>query len=87
LGAAPSQLLVLLSKDFIKLITLAAVLAIPVTWLIMNKWLNSFAYHININWWLLLIPVFAILLIAVLVISYQTIKVAITNPVKSLKSE
>jgi putative ABC transport system permease protein len=87
LGAALSQLLVLLGKDFIKLIALAAVLAIPVTWLVMNKWLNSYAYHIAINWWLLLMPVFAILLIAVVVISYQTIKVAISNPVKSLKSE
>lgn len=87
LGAAISQLLILLGKDFIKLIALAAVLAIPVTWLIMNKWLTSYAYHISINWWLLLMPVFAILLISVLVISYQTIKVAVTNPVKSLKSE
>ena len=87
LGAAISQLLILLGKDFIKLIALAAVLAIPVTWLVMNKWLTSYAYHISINWWLLLMPVFAILLISVLVISYQTIKVAVTNPVKSLKSE
>jgi putative ABC transport system permease protein len=87
LGAAVQQLLILLAKDFIKLIALAAVLAIPVTWLIMNKWLTSYAYHINISWWLLTVPVFAILLIAVLVISYQTIKVALSNPVKSLKSE
>ncbi|HEY4198381.1 MAG TPA: FtsX-like permease family protein, partial [Mucilaginibacter sp.] len=87
LGAALSQLLILLGKDFIKLIALAAILAIPITWLVMNKWLNSYAYHIAINWWLLLMPVLAILLIAVLVISYQTIKVAISNPVKSLKSE
>ncbi|SHN13974.1 ABC transporter permease [Mucilaginibacter sp. OK098] len=87
LGAALSQLLVLLAKDFVKLIALAAVLAIPITWLIMNKWLSSYAYHININWWLLVSPVFVILLISILVISYQTIKVAVTNPVKSLKSE
>jgi putative ABC transport system permease protein len=87
LGAAISQLLVLLGKDFVKLIALAAILAIPITWLIMSKWLNSYAYHITINWWLLLMPVFAILMIAILVISYQTIKVAVTNPVKSLKSE
>ena len=87
LGAALSQLLVLLAKDFVKLIALAAVLAIPITWLVMNKWLSSYAYHININWWLLVLPVFVILLISILVISYQTIKVAVTNPVKSLKSE
>jgi putative ABC transport system permease protein len=87
LGAALSQLLVLLAKDFVKLICLAAILAVPVTLLIMNKWLTSYAYHITISWWLLLMPVFAILMIAILVISYQTIKVAVTNPVKSLKSE
>jgi len=87
LGAALNQLLVLLAKDFVKLIALAAVLAIPITWLIMNKWLSTYAYHINISWWLLVSPVFVILLISVLVISYQTIKVALTNPVKSLKSE
>ena len=87
LGAALNQLLVLLAKDFVKLIAFAAVLAIPITWFIMNKWLSSYAYHISINWWLLVSPVFVILLISVLVISYQTIKVAVTNPVKSLKSE
>jgi putative ABC transport system permease protein len=87
LGAALSQLLVLLAKDFLKLIALAAVLAIPITWLIMNKWLSSYAYHIDMNLWLLILPVFMILLISVLVISAQTIRVAVTNPVKSLKSE
>jgi len=87
LGAALSQLLVLLARDFMKLIALAAIIAIPITWLIMNKWLNGYAYHINISLWLLLLPVFAILAIAVTVISYQTIKVAISNPVESLRSE
>jgi putative ABC transport system permease protein len=87
LGAALSQLLVLLARDFMKLIALAAIIATPITWLIMNKWLNGYAYHININAWLLLLPVFAILAIAVIVISYQTIKVAIGNPVESLRSE
>ncbi|MDO3641147.1 ABC transporter permease [Mucilaginibacter sp. L3T2-6] len=87
LGAALSQLMVLLAKDFIKLVAIAAMIAIPVTLIIMNKWLTSYAYHISVNWWLLASPVFAILLIALLVISYQTIKVAATNPVKSLKSE
>ncbi len=87
LGAAINQILVLLAKDFVKLVGIASVLAIPVTWLIMNKWLTSYAYHITINWWLLTLPVFVILVIAIVVISYQTIKVAVTNPVKSLKSE
>ena len=87
LGAALSQLLVLLAKDFVKLIALAAILAMPLTWFIMNKWLAGYAYHISIDGWLLVSPVLAILLIAVLVISYQTIRVAVSNPVKSLKSE
>ncbi|ASU33718.1 ABC transporter permease [Mucilaginibacter xinganensis] len=87
LGAAVNRLIILLVKDFVKLIAIAAILAIPATWLIMNKWLTLYAYHININWWLLVTPVFMILLISILVISYQTIKVAVTNPVKSLKSE
>ncbi|MCR8559783.1 ABC transporter permease [Mucilaginibacter sp. BJC16-A38] len=87
LGAALNQLLVLLAKDFVKLIAIAAVLAIPITLLVMNKWLATYAYHISINWWLLVSPVFVILLISILVIGYQTIKVAVTNPVKSLKSE
>jgi putative ABC transport system permease protein len=87
LGAAVNQLLILLAKDFVKLIALAALIAIPITWLLMNNWLKLYAYHIAINWWLLLLPVVLILCIAVIVISYQTVKVAISNPVKSLKSE
>ena len=87
LGAALNQLLVLLARDFVKLIAIAAVLAIPVTWFIMTKWLNGYAYHISIDLWALLLPVFAILLISLLVISYHTIKAAVTNPAKSLRSE
>lgn len=87
LGAALRQILMLLAKDFVKLIALAAILAIPLTWLIMSKWLTSYAYHISISWWLLTLPVLTILIISIIVISYQTIKVALANPVKSLKSE
>ncbi|MES2274911.1 MAG: ABC transporter permease [Bacteroidota bacterium] len=87
LGAVVQQLLFLLARDFVKLVALAAVLAIPITWYIMVNWLNSYAYHISINWWLLVVPVLVILLISMAVISYQTIKVAVTNPVNSLKNE
>ncbi|HEY2581064.1 MAG TPA: ABC transporter permease [Mucilaginibacter sp.] len=87
LGAAITQLLVLLAKDFVKLVALAAILAIPITWFIMNGWLKSYAYHISIAWWLLTMPVLVILLISMAVISYQTIKVALGNPVNSLRSE
>jgi len=87
LGAAFENLLVLLSKGFVKLIAIAALLAIPITLLIMNKWLNTYAYHIHIEWWLMLIPIALILLISISVISYQVIRVALTKPVKSLRSE
>jgi putative ABC transport system permease protein len=87
LGAAIENLLVLLSKGFLKLVTLAALLAIPITLLVMNKWLNTYAYHIHIQWWLMLIPIALILLISISVIGYQVIRVALTKPVKSLRSE
>lgn len=87
LGAALNQLLVLLAKDFVKLVMIAALIAIPITWLVMNKWLAFYAYHISINWWLLALPVVIIMAISVTVISYQTIKVAVSNPVDSLKNE
>jgi putative ABC transport system permease protein len=87
LGAAVSQLLVLLVKDFVKLIVIASVIAIPLAILLMQKWLATYAYHVAISGWLLIMPVCAILLIGVLVISYQTIKVAVSKPVKSLRSE
>ena len=87
LGAAISQLLVLLAKDFVKLVAIAAVIAVPITLLIMNKWLATYAFHVAISWWILTIPVFTILLISLLVISYQTVKAALSNPVNSLKSE
>ncbi len=87
LGAALDQLLVLLAKDFVKLVAIAAVLAIPITWLVMNKWLAFYAYHIDISWWLLALPVVIIIAISITVISYQTVKVAVSNPVNSLKNE
>jgi putative ABC transport system permease protein len=87
LGAAFAQLMVLLAKDFVKLIALAAVIAVPITLMVMNKWLAGYAYHISINWWVLLLPVAVIIFISLAVISYQTIKVALNNPVNSLKNE
>jgi putative ABC transport system permease protein len=59
----------------------------PLTLLIMNKWLATYAFHVAINWWVLILPVIAIVFISLLVVSYQTLKAAFSNPVKSLKSE
>jgi putative ABC transport system permease protein len=87
LGAALSQLLTLLAKDFVELVLVAGLIAIPLTLMIMNKWLATYAYHVAVSWWIMLLPVVAMVMISLIVISYQTIKAAMSNPVNSLKNE
>ena len=87
LGASVPSLLFLLSKEFLLLVGIAFVMAIPVTWLAMNSWLHDFAYRINIQWWIFLIAGIIALLIAVITISVQSVKAALANPVRSLRSE
>ncbi len=87
LGASVSNIVLLLSKDFIRLIIIAFVIASPVAWLVMNKWLQDFAYRINIEWWVFAIAGMLSILIALATISFQAIKAAIANPVKSLRTE
>ncbi|MGN6298446.1 MAG: ABC transporter permease [Ginsengibacter sp.] len=87
LGASVSSIVALLSKDFLKLVALAVLIASPLAWFAMNKWLQSFAYRIHINWTIFAITALAALLIASITISFQAIKAAIANPVKSLRSE
>jgi putative ABC transport system permease protein len=87
LGASVSSVTMLLSKDFIKLVCIAVVIAIPVAWFVMNKWLQDFAYRINIEWWMFALAGLLALIIALLTISFQSIKAAIANPVKSLRTE
>jgi len=87
LGAALSQLLMLLAKDFVKLVIVAGFIAIPLTLLIMDKWLATYAFHIAVNWWIMVMPIVAMVSISLIVISYQTAKAALSNPVNSLKSE
>ncbi len=87
LGASVAGLTALLSKDFMKLILIAVVIASPVAWYFMNGWLKNFAYQVTIEWWVFAITGFMALLIALLTVSYQAIKAALTNPVKSLKTE
>ena len=77
----------LISKDFLKLVIIAIVIAVPVAWWAMNKWLDGFAYRINISWWVFAIAGILALLIAFATISFQAIKAAIANPVKSLRTE
>ena len=87
LGASVSGITVMLSKDFLKLVIIAAVISFPVGWYIMNKWLDDFAYRININWSVFVLAGTAALLVALVTVSFQAIKAAIANPVKSLRTE
>jgi putative ABC transport system permease protein len=87
LGASVQGILVLLSLDFLKLILIAFLFAIPAGWFIMNLWLQDYAYRINIAWWVFAVAGCVALLIAVVTISTQAIKAAVANPVKSLRSE
>ena len=87
LGAAVSRIVILLSKEFIILIAIAFVVAVPVSYYYINKWLQDFAYRINIQWWVFLLAAIAALLVALLTVSYQAIRAATANPVKSLRTE
>jgi putative ABC transport system permease protein len=87
LGASVTGIVRMLSKDFLKLVLIAALIAFPVAWWFMHRWLQDYAYRINIGWWVFLIAGVAALLIALLTISFQSIKAAIANPVKSLRTE
>lgn len=87
LGASAVSVFTLLSKDFLKLVLVAICIASPVAWWVMNKWLAGFAYRIDIEWWVFLLTGAVSLLIALLTVSYQSVKAALTNPIKSLRSE
>ncbi len=87
LGASVSHLAGMLSRDFLKLVLIAAVIAFPVAWWAMHSWLQDFAYRISISWWVFAIAAFVALLIALLTVSFQAIKAAIANPVKNLRTE
>jgi putative ABC transport system permease protein len=87
LGASVGSVVQLISKDFLKLVIIATVIATPLAYWSMNKWLEDFAYRINISWWMFAVAVIVIMLIALITISFQSIKAAISNPVKSLRTE
>ncbi|MBS1921294.1 MAG: ABC transporter permease [Bacteroidetes bacterium] len=87
LGASISTIVGLLSKDFIKLVIIAALVAFPVAWYAMHQWLQGFAYRITISWWIFIAAGMIALLIALATVSFQAIKAAMTNPVKSLRTE
>ncbi|GAB4032967.1 ABC transporter permease [Spirosoma jeollabukense] len=87
LGATTTHIVGLFSIDFVKLVLIALVLASPIAWYVMNKWLAGFPYKINISWWMFALSGVLAVSIALLTVSFQSIKAALTNPVKSLRSE
>jgi len=87
LGASISQIATMMSKDFLKLVIVAAIIAFPVAWYAMHHWLQDFAYRINIAWWVFLLAGIAAAIIALLTIGFQAIKAGMANPVKSLRTE
>jgi putative ABC transport system permease protein len=87
LGATVSHITAMLSKDFLKLVGIAALIAFPLAWWAMHSWLQDFAYRTTIPWWVYLMAGVLAALIAVVTVSFQTIKAAIMNPIKSLRTE
>jgi putative ABC transport system permease protein len=87
LGASAANIVLLLSKDFIRLVVIAFVIASPLAWFIMHRWLQDFAYRINISWWVFAVAGLLAMIIALATISFQAIKAAVSNPVRSLRAE
>ncbi len=87
LGASVSGITALLSKDFLKLVAIACLIAFPIAWRMMYNWLQGYEYRINISWWIFFIAGFMAMLIALSTVSFQAVKAALMNPVRSLKGE
>ena len=87
LGASIANILRLLSADFMRLVVVALVIAIPVAWLAMHQWLEGFAYRVPIHWWMFALAAAIAVLIALITVSLQAVKAAVANPVQSLRTE
>jgi putative ABC transport system permease protein len=87
LGASVTNIVGLLSKDFLKLVALALFVATPIAWYFMHKWLQDFAYRISIGWWIFIAAGSLALILAFITIAFQAAKAGIANPVKSLRTE
>ncbi len=87
LGASVGSLFTLLSKEFVILVMIALLIATPVAWYAMNKWLLNYNYHIDIAWWVFLLSGVIAILITLVTVSFQSAKAALMNPIKSLRSE
>ena len=86
-GASVFNLWQLLSKDFVLLVFISFLIATPLAWYAMDKWLGNYVYHTPISWWIFAVVCFGALLITLMTVSYQSIRAALMNPVKSLRSE
>jgi ABC-type antimicrobial peptide transport system permease subunit len=87
LGSSISGIAALLSKDFLKLVTISCLVAFPLSWWMMHNWLQGYDYRIGISWWIFIVAGLLAIFIAVITISFQAIKAAVANPVKSLRTE
>jgi putative ABC transport system permease protein len=87
LGASVTNIAQLLSKDFLKLVLVSIIIASPIAWYVMHQWLQDFAYRIQISWWVFAMAGAAALIIALATVSFQAVKAALSNPVKSLRME
>jgi ABC-type antimicrobial peptide transport system permease subunit len=87
LGASVSSITTLLSKDFLKLVGIALVIAIPIAWWVMHRWLESYDYRVDIRWWYFAMAGLVAILIAMVTVSFQAVRAGMANPVKSLRSE
>jgi len=87
LGASTTTIVSLLSKDFLRLVIISFVVASPVAWFFMSKWLENYTYRISVEWWVFAAAGLLSILIALITISFQAIKAAIANPIKSLRTE
>lgn len=87
LGASVGSMVTLLTESLLKVVLISMLIAIPLSWLLMNKWLEDFAYRINLEWWIFALAAFISFIIAIVTLSFQAIKAAIANPVKSLRTE
>ncbi|MDB4922256.1 ABC transporter permease [Mucilaginibacter sp.] len=87
LGASVGRIVGLLAQDFIKLVFIAIIIATPIAWFVMHSWLQAFAYRVNLSWWVFVAAGIIAVVIAFATISFQSVKAALTNPVKSLRSE
>jgi putative ABC transport system permease protein len=87
LGASSGSIVTILSTDFLRLILISLAISIPLAWLATSKWLQNYPYRITLSWWLFLSGGILVILIALITISFQSVKAAVANPVKSLRSE